>query len=104
MTISDDPTDAPEGYAAALAELETILDELETDDLDVDVLAARVARAAALVRFCRARIENAKPRCRPSSPTSTPAIRPNRHWVEFLKPQPAMPMMHACSFPPSPSL
>ncbi len=60
MTISDDPTDAPEGYAAALAELETILDELETDDLDVDVLAARVARAAALVRFCRARIENAK--------------------------------------------
>ncbi len=60
MTIPDESTDAPEGYAAALAELETILDELETDDLDVDVLAARVARAAALVRFCRGRIESAK--------------------------------------------
>jgi len=32
------------GYAAALAELETILSELERTDVDVDVLAARVKR------------------------------------------------------------
>lgn len=48
------------GYAAAIDELETILDELETDDLDVDVLADKVARAATLVRFCRRRIGDAR--------------------------------------------
>lgn len=61
MTLSDPTAGAqPNGYAAALAELEAILDGLETDDLDVDVLATRVARAAELVRFCRGRIDNAK--------------------------------------------
>jgi exodeoxyribonuclease VII small subunit len=50
----------PIGYADALAELETILDELEADDVDVDVLAARVARAADLVELCRTRIGAAR--------------------------------------------
>ena len=58
MSESTDPQ--PEGYAAALSELEAILGELENDDLDVDVLAKRVARAAELVRFCRGRIDDAK--------------------------------------------
>ena len=57
---SSSDTPVAEGYAAALAELEEILDELETDDLDVDLLARRVARAAELVRFCRSRIDDAK--------------------------------------------
>jgi len=48
------------GYAAALAELETILGELERTDVDVDVLAAQVQRAAALIAFCRDRIGNAR--------------------------------------------
>jgi exodeoxyribonuclease VII small subunit len=48
------------GYAAALAELETILSELERTDVDVDVLAARVKRAAELIGFCRDRIGNAR--------------------------------------------
>ncbi|MEZ5166053.1 MAG: exodeoxyribonuclease VII small subunit [Acidimicrobiales bacterium] len=39
-------TDAEIGYADAMAELEAILDDLEDDDLDVDVLAARVERAS----------------------------------------------------------
>jgi exodeoxyribonuclease VII small subunit len=43
-------------YAAAIGELETILAELEDDALDVDRLAERVARAAALIRLCRDRI------------------------------------------------
>jgi exodeoxyribonuclease VII small subunit len=43
-----------------LAELETILAELERDDVDVDVLAARVARAAELVEACRERIDRAR--------------------------------------------
>lgn len=48
------------GYAAALAELETILAELERADVDVDVLAEQVKRAAELIAFCRDRIGNAR--------------------------------------------
>ena len=51
---------APVGYAAALAELESILAELERTDVDVDVLAAQVQRAAQLIGFCRDRIGNAR--------------------------------------------
>lgn len=47
---------APDGYAAAAAELEQILREIEDDDVDVDVLAVRVERAAGLVAWCRDRI------------------------------------------------
>ena len=54
---SDD--DGP-GYAEALAELEAILAELDGADLDVDVLGARVRRAAELIRRCRARITDAR--------------------------------------------
>jgi exodeoxyribonuclease VII small subunit len=48
------------GYAEALAELEGILDELDGDEVDVDVLGARVRRAAELLRLCRARIAGAR--------------------------------------------
>lgn len=48
------------GYADAVDELESILAELESDDVDVDVLAARVARAADLVRLCRDRLAGAR--------------------------------------------
>ena len=44
--------DAP-GYAAAMAELEQILMDLERADLDVDQLGTKVARAAELIRTCR---------------------------------------------------
>ena len=56
---SDGSTDEI-GYAAALEELEAILAELEESDVDVDVLADRVARASELIRVCRERIGNAK--------------------------------------------
>jgi len=55
-----DPTAEPIGYAEALAELESILEEIEDDAVDVDVLAARVKRAAELLRVCRSRITDAK--------------------------------------------
>ena len=58
MTTPLDP--APAGYADALDELETILREIEGDDVDVDVLAERVARAAGLIEFCRDRIVAAR--------------------------------------------
>lgn len=56
-----EPADPEEiGYADALAELEGILDEIEDDSVDVDVLAARVQRAAVLLRTCRSRIAAAR--------------------------------------------
>ena len=57
MTDSDASTDetaAP--YAEATAELDAILTELERDDLDVDLLAVKVRRAAELLTWCRSRI------------------------------------------------
>jgi exodeoxyribonuclease VII small subunit len=48
------------GYAKALAELDEILHELDGDEVDVDVLGARVRRAAELLRICRDRITNAR--------------------------------------------
>lgn len=54
MTASLDPE--PDGYATAVTELESILREIENDDVDVDVLATRVTRAAGLIDFCRDRI------------------------------------------------
>ncbi len=53
-------TDEPTGYAEALSELESILDELESDDVDVDVLAEHVKRASELIELCRDRIGKAK--------------------------------------------
>ncbi len=58
-TGNGDPGKAEPGYAACMAELETILAELETDNPDVDVLAARVERAATLIEICRRRITSA---------------------------------------------
>lgn len=60
------PSDAPLGdveslsYASALGELESILAQLEDDSLDVDGLADRVGRAAALIRLCRRRIADTR--------------------------------------------
>lgn len=47
-------------FAAAMDELTTLVDELESDALDVDDLTARVARAADLVQWCRERIDGAR--------------------------------------------
>ena len=44
----------------ALEELESILAELEEDDVDVDKLASHVQRASKLIELCRERIGNAK--------------------------------------------
>ena len=52
--------EAPASYSAALAELETILTELEDDAIDVDHLSSRVERAAVLIRHCRERIGRAR--------------------------------------------
>jgi exodeoxyribonuclease VII small subunit len=51
---------AEPGYAAALAELDGILAELEGERVDVDHLVERVQRAAHLIRLCRGRITAAR--------------------------------------------
>ena len=51
-----DPTGAELGWAEAMGELSGILAELERDDVDLDVLADRVERAAWLISVCRERI------------------------------------------------
>ena len=60
MADASPPEVATLGYADAMRELEAILGELEADDVDVDRLAERVARAAALIELCRGRIEAAR--------------------------------------------
>jgi len=61
VTQSDDLNrEPPAGYAEAIAELDDILGALERSDVDVDVLAAKVQRAAILIAFCRERIGSAR--------------------------------------------
>lgn len=55
------PTDLDDmGFAAAMEELERIVVDLESDALDVDLLADRVERAAALVAWCRDRLDGTR--------------------------------------------
>jgi len=60
MTEPEATADGQIGYTAALAELDDILHELDGDEVDVDVLGARVRRAAELLRVCRDRISSAR--------------------------------------------
>ena len=60
--MTDEPRPDPQelGFSGALAELDRIVVELESDALDVDLLADRVERAATLVAWCRDRIDGAR--------------------------------------------
>lgn len=54
------PASTDLGYGDALAELESILDDLDRPDVDVDELSVKVQRAAVLIRHCRERISSAR--------------------------------------------
>ena len=60
MTEDDRPDPETLGFSGALAELDAIVAELESDALDVDLLADRVERAASLVAWCRDRIDGTR--------------------------------------------
>lgn len=45
-------------YSQALNELEKTVGEIEAEDIDLDLLAEKVRRAAQLIKFCRARLKN----------------------------------------------
>jgi exodeoxyribonuclease VII small subunit len=54
------PDEQLPSYAEAVAELEAIVAGLDDADIDVDVLAERVARAAVLITLCRDRISSTR--------------------------------------------
>jgi exodeoxyribonuclease VII small subunit len=45
-------------YSGAIAELEKIVESIESEDIDVDVLAEKMKRAAALIKFCKDRLKS----------------------------------------------
>ena len=44
------------GYAESMAELESILASLDSDDVDIDTLASKVERASLLIAHCEGRL------------------------------------------------
>ena len=45
-------------YSLALTELEDIINEIESEEINVDILAERVKRASYLIKFCKGRLRN----------------------------------------------
>ena len=45
-------------YSLALTELEQIINEIESEEINVDVLAEKVRKAAYLIKFCKDRLRN----------------------------------------------
>jgi exodeoxyribonuclease VII small subunit len=46
-------------YSNAMRELQGIVREIEQSSVDVDVLAAKVKRAAFLIKYCKEKLRNA---------------------------------------------
>jgi len=44
-------------YASAISELEAIVNEIESGEVDVDILAGKVKRASELIKFCNVRLK-----------------------------------------------
>ncbi|MEO7795390.1 MAG: exodeoxyribonuclease VII small subunit [Thermoanaerobaculia bacterium] len=51
---------AEPGFTAAMRELESILQRIEGDELDIDRLAEELRRATALLELCRGKIRRAE--------------------------------------------
>ncbi|MCL4492080.1 MAG: exodeoxyribonuclease VII small subunit [Nitrospirae bacterium] len=45
-------------YSQALTELEQIAGEIEAEDVDIDILADKIKRAAWLIQFCKGRLRS----------------------------------------------
>ena len=45
-------------YTSAITELEEIVQEIESGEIDVDVLTVKVKRASELIQFCKNRLRN----------------------------------------------
>lgn len=47
---------APKGFVEALRELEAIISEVDSNDVDIDTLESKLKRAAILIAWCNERI------------------------------------------------
>lgn len=47
-------------YSEAMAEIETIIRQLQSENCDIESLAERVARASKLIELCRAKLRKAE--------------------------------------------
>lgn len=45
-------------YTAAIIELEAIVQDIESGEIDVDILTAKVKRASELIKFCKDSLRN----------------------------------------------
>ena len=45
-------------YSRALSELEEIIDNIESEEINVDILTEKVRRATFLIGFCRSRLKD----------------------------------------------
>lgn len=59
MTAKKQQESAAIGFSDALAELESILERIDSEEVDVDRLAAELRRAAELLELCREKIRAA---------------------------------------------
>jgi exodeoxyribonuclease VII small subunit len=48
------------GFSTALAELEGILERVDSDEVDIDELAVELGKAASLLEICRSKIRRAE--------------------------------------------
>jgi exodeoxyribonuclease VII small subunit len=60
MAAKKNQPNEPTGYAEAMREVESIIAELDSNSVDVDVLAAKVERASFLINWCNERITAAQ--------------------------------------------
>lgn len=45
-------------YSLALAELQQIISDIESEEINVDVLAEKIKKASYLIKFCKSRLRN----------------------------------------------
>lgn len=58
--VAGSPAASEPGFTAAMRELESILQRIEGDELDIDRLAEELRRATALLELCRGKIRRAE--------------------------------------------
>ena len=56
--MSKEKNSLPKSYAAASEELENIVEALQSDQIDVDKLAAQVKRAKVLINYCQNKLRS----------------------------------------------
>jgi exodeoxyribonuclease VII small subunit len=59
QTAAGDPTDAAPSFSAAMKELQSILERIDGDAIDIDQLADELRRATELLELCRGKIRKA---------------------------------------------